>query len=92
MEIDLEPLDRLRQEVVGILVQDSALSRESLQSQLSDKGFDREIQGLHSESVYTHAGFARPKTAEHCALVGWQEAWKRLENSVVRLENKARSE
>lgn len=71
-------LDQLRQEVVGLLAENDNLPAENLQQMIAGKGFSSELQGLLSESVYTHARFARPQSSEEEAESGWQTAVKTL--------------
>lgn len=78
LEVQGGRLDQLRQAVLSCLVANPECSTETLQSQLCDDGFSSEIRGLLSESVYTHAGFARPKSDFEDVQEGWKQALNAL--------------
>ncbi len=73
MDIPDEGLNRLRQAVLSALSGDSALDSEALCRHLNEVGYEVELNNVLSESVYTHAGFARPGSEEQDAHDGWTE-------------------
>ncbi len=74
-------LDALRQAIVSHLCEGSEINAADLQRQLSEEGFTSEIRGLLSESVYTHARFARPQNEIEDVHAGWQQALKVLKEA-----------
>ena len=78
MNIQDQRLDSLRQEVLSVLTETPEVPSEALKEQLAESGFSSEIKGLLSESVYTHARFARPQSEIEEAQQGWQQAMDSL--------------
>jgi DNA primase len=74
-------LDALRQTMIAHLCDGSDSDSKDLQRQLSEEGFASEIKGLLSESVYTHARFARPQSEIEDVYAGWQQALKVLKQA-----------
>jgi DNA primase len=74
-------LDALRQALIGCLCEGSDISAPDLQRQMSEFGFVSEIRGLLSESIYTHARFARPQSEIEDVQEGWQQALKALKSA-----------
>ncbi len=72
-------LDRLRQSVLSTLGQNPDLDGAGLKTHLIEQGFGGELQHILSDSIYTHAAFARPQKEPFDALGGWREAWKAME-------------
>lgn len=73
-------LDELRQALIGCLCEGSDVSPSDLHRQLSEMGFVSEIRGLLSESIYTHARFARPQSEIEDVQEGWQQALKAMQS------------
>jgi len=71
-------LDQLRQSVLSTLSHNPAVDRDALQSYLSQQGFESDLKGLLSESLYTHAGFVRPEKSFEDVYEGWKIAWQTL--------------
>ena len=80
-------LDQLRQNVLSLHHSGDEVTSETMKQQLADQGFSAELRGLLSESVYTHAGFARPQTEIEAVCEGWQRALGFL-NSVTEEQEK----
>lgn len=74
MDIQDPRLNQLRQNIVSLLSNDEALTREKLLMSLTQIGFEGEIKGVLSESVYTHAGFVRVNTEIENVYEGWKQA------------------
>jgi len=74
-------LDALRQAIVTCMCEGREMNAEDLQRQLCEQGFSSEIKGLLSESVYTHARFARPQSEIEDVQEGWQQAMKALKQA-----------
>ncbi len=84
-----ERLDLLRQSILNTLSAAPALDAQALQGHLKEQGFESEIRAILSESVYTHAGFARPDTPEDQILQGWRDTVSFMNRQAVRGELKA---
>jgi len=72
-------LDRLRQAALSTLNRGSGLDGQGLKVHLTDQGYGEELGRLLSDSLYTHASFARPNSNPAAALAAWQEAWKAMQ-------------
>lgn len=77
-------LDRLRQRVLSVLAANSELDGAALQSHLSEQGLGAELSAICAESVYIHAGFARPALDEGQAARSWKEAFATLQKQAAR--------
>ena len=71
-------LDQMRQSAMACLAENDNVSSKDLKKELIDQGFSSEVQGVLSESVYTHARFSRPQSSFEEAESGWQNAIKAL--------------
>ena len=71
-------LNALRQAILAYMCEGGDISANDLQRQMSEQGFVSEIRGLLSESIYTHARFARPQSEIEDVHSGWQQALKAL--------------
>jgi hypothetical protein len=71
-------LNLARQSIVEYLLENHGVSRESLVLALEEDGFGDCLRGLLNDTVYTHAGFARPSTPEDDINTGWDRAWAML--------------
>lgn len=71
-------LDQLRQAILSVLLDRPEMKAEDLRQILSEQGFSSEIKGLLSESVYTHAAFARPQREIEDVQQGWSQAFNAL--------------
>ena len=78
VQLQEQRLDLLRQEVLIILCDEPELTSGELVSTLQQKGFQSELRGLLSESLYTHAGFVRPSAEIEDVRQGWKQAWDAL--------------
>lgn len=79
-------LDSLRQAVLTYLCENHGCEAVVMIKELQNQGFSSEIRGLLSESVYTHAKFARPQTAFEDVQEGWNQAldvFRQLQSSVA---------
>ena len=63
--ITQERLDSMRQSILNLCGANHPLDRDALHSHLKDRGFEAELKTVLSETVYTHAGFARPISRQH---------------------------
>lgn len=73
MDMGNETFDRLLHETISALQGDSGLDTQALCRHLDAAGFSAELSRVLSETVYVHAGFARPGTDTQDALKGWLE-------------------
>lgn len=64
--------DDLRQEVMRAVLGDPTLDSAALINHLKQVGFGEELDLLLSESVYVHAGFAKPSAEYAVAIRGWR--------------------
>lgn len=74
-------LDALRQAILSHLCESDDIHAHDLQRQLIEDGFSSEIRGLLSESIYTHARFARPQSEFEDVQAGWNQALKVLKEA-----------
>ena len=74
LNIQEERLDQLRQSALALLLSNSDSTSEELLNHLKNKGFNPDLKGLLSESVYTHAHFIRPSNDIEVVEKGWQNA------------------
>ena len=72
-------LDRLRQAALSTLNRGSGLDVQGLKAHLTEQGYGEELGRLLSDSLYTHASFAKPNAEPAIALAAWQEAWKAMQ-------------
>jgi DNA primase len=76
LEIDDPALCRLREAMLGGLQGDlHGLAGESLRRALAAQGFEEILDKLCSESIYIHAGFARPGAEKETVLEKWRETY-----------------
>ncbi len=68
-------LERLRQCVVGLLMDDE-LSAEELREKIKNSGYSQEISDICNESVYVHASFCSPTAKEEDVTEKWLAYWK----------------
>ena len=68
-------LERLRQNIMGILSDDPLIERKVLIEQLKNSGFTQEIGDICNESVYVHASFCSPSADEGDVQRYWLEYW-----------------
>ncbi len=68
-------LERLRQFVVGILMDDEA-SAEYLKEKIKNSGYSQEIDDICNESVYVHASFCSPAAKDDDVTGKWLAYWK----------------
>src|SRR5690606_39180127 len=60
--------------------QNPDLDEKALKTHLIEQGFEGELQRILTDSIYTHASFARARKEADEALGPWREAWKTLED------------
>lgn len=93
MEIRDAGLDSLRQDVLHLLgagdPEGGGLDAEGLQNHLKERGFADLLAEVLSESVYGHAGFARPQAEQGDVLAGWREVIDFMQKKAVMLEVRA---
>lgn len=78
-----EGLDLLRQTVLNILGTREGIDSGALRTYLEERGFSSELEAVLSESVYTHAGFARPGADGHAVAEGWKDVFSRMRRRAV---------
>ncbi len=81
LRVTHQRLDLLRQAVLNIHEGEEGLDAKTLQNHLSNRGFDSELRGILSESVYVHAGFVRPETAPDLVVAGVRETMDALDRT-----------
>lgn len=82
-------LDRLRQSILQRVAGDQALDDTGLTAHLKEAGFGDDLDLVLTESVYVHAGFARPGADYSLAMRGWREVLGRLRQTAVSREVQA---
>lgn len=90
MEIgEHQRFDHLRQKIlqIGDLLQ--PLDAKGFTNHLKEVGFSEELDLILSESVYTHAGFARAGSAYSEAMRGWRDTLKFMQKRQVMKEVRA---
>lgn len=75
-------LNDLRQAIIIALSENDNMETSNLKSILSEQGYESEIRGILSDSVYTHASFSRPSAEFEDVREGWKQALKALEAPV----------
>lgn len=78
LEVTNGRLDSLRQQILGILSENSSIHLQKLHESLCNQGYSSEIRGLLSEKIYTHASFVRPQTDIEDVSQGWNQALNAL--------------
>jgi DNA primase len=73
LEWDDPGLSRLCGAILSCLHAHEGLDTAALCRHLTERGLEAELARVLSGSVYTHAGFARPKAEAAEALEGWRE-------------------
>jgi len=84
-------LNIFRQAVLEFLLENHGSSREQVISAMRDAQFDDGLRAVLNESVYTHAGFAKPEADEADLLNGWDRAWEALSQMEADQEKKTRN-
>lgn len=84
-------LNLVRQSVVeNLLESNHDVTNDEVVNVLNKAGFDDCLKALLSDSIYTHAGFARLNTLIEDVLNGWDNAWNALSQMEANKEEKAR--
>jgi len=65
-------LDELRQEVLRTVLNEPTLDSAALINHLKQAGYGAELEVLLSDSIYIHAGFAKPSAEYAAAMRGWR--------------------
>lgn len=86
LEFDDQRFDGLRQGVIHLLCEDSTLDSITLQSHLKERGFGAELALVLNQTIYTHAGFARPDSPQEIILTGWNDTIRFMDNRLIRME------
>ena len=68
-------MNRLRQEILAVLSDDSDKDAKSLVEHLKNKGFTKEMGDICHESVYVHATFCSPSANKEEIQSKWLEYW-----------------
>lgn len=89
LHIPNERLDLLRQTILNMLGAEPDLDSEGVQTHLREQGYESELRAVLSESVYTHAGFARPGAHEDTILSGWRDTLAFMRKKASQQEVKA---
>jgi len=71
MLIEHERLDLLRQAVLNLFATIDEIDSQGYKRELSALGFERELNDLFSEKIYTHAAFCRPKCEREKVIEEW---------------------
>ena len=79
-------LDSLRQMMIRTLSEAPNLEKTPFYDHLSAYGFDKELQNLASDTMYVHAGFARPSAELQDVREGWVETIRSLYDQAERQE------
>ncbi len=79
MDVDAFPrLDALRQALLREVLEEPTLDSGALINHLKQAGYEPELDTLLSDSVYIHAGFARPGAEYAVAIRGWRAFWEQM--------------
>lgn len=79
MDISAYPrLDALRQKVLREVLEQPTLDSAGLINHLKQEGYQPELEMLLSDSVYIHAGFAKPSAEYAAAIRGWRAFWEQM--------------
>lgn len=79
LEVENTRIDALRQEVIGIIIENPEKSSEFLQDTLSMRGFEAELRGILSQSLYELARFARPNAEIDEVCENWRGVYATLQ-------------
>ncbi len=71
-------LDAVRQVVLLRVLDEPTLDSTALIAHLKQAGYEPELDMLLSDSVYIHAGFARPGAEYAVAIRGWRAFWEQM--------------
>lgn len=74
--IEQDSLNKLRQSLVGLLMDNHDLDSEGVQTHFKEEGFSKELRDILSESVYVHASFSSP-TADSGEVENRLNEWLR---------------
>jgi DNA primase len=90
LDIADDRLSALRQGIIQVLGEGLDLDSGALQSHLKDAGYGIELESVLSETVYTHAGFARSDSELDIVQKGWQHILSQIQGDSVSGEISAR--
>ena len=79
-------LDKLREEILLICADQSALDSDRLKCQLEERGLAEPLSAVLRPEVYVHAGFAKPGATDEAARAGLEEAFVRNSEPLRRAE------
>ena len=68
-----QEFETLRHDIVDLLSADAEISADALQKQLAARGHAALLRKVLDDSIYLHAGFARPGQELHAVREGWQD-------------------
>lgn len=88
MSLNDAGLDRVRQSVLSTLSHNSELDGEGLKTYLLETGLGDDLGRILTDSIYTHAPFARASADDEEALAGWREAWGAYEKALTERQAK----
>lgn len=71
-------LDALRQMVLREVLREPTLDSTTLINHLKQAGYEPELDMLLSDSVYIHAGFAKPGAEYAVVIRGWRDIWGKI--------------
>ncbi len=71
-------IDALRQEMIAIISENPEKSSDFLQNTLSERGYDSELRGVLSQSLYELARFARPNADVDEVCESWRGIYTAL--------------
>lgn len=77
METDSQDYDKLRQSLISLYDAQNGLDYQAVKQHLIDSGLAETLDAIFDQSLYLHAGFAKPGQPYDVVRQGWQDAYER---------------
>ena len=74
---DSHDYDQLRQAIISLLDTQNGLDYQAVKQHLIDTGHGQILEAIFDQSLYLHAGFARPEQPYDVVRQGWQDTYER---------------
>jgi len=78
LDMDDMRLNHLREGIMTICIENPGITPDKMRQSLHEADFGDILRALLSDSVYTHAAFARPSAPQEDIASGWDRAWNAL--------------
>lgn len=89
LDIPDSQISALRQAMIQALIEEPDLDSTTLRTHLEGAGYEKDLQIVLSDAVYTHAGFARPNSELEIVRKGWHDTLSFMNRKSVWRELKA---